>query len=92
VGVVILDHPVTSSLACRLATDTARLGSPTWLLTSDDIAQDDRLMVTRLPAVPDPLTPLPYSVAIQQLAARVAVLRGREPGALFRATKVTANE
>jgi hypothetical protein len=45
---------------------------------------------TRLPAVPDPLTPLPYSVRVQQFAAHVAVLRGREPGALFRGTKVTA--
>ncbi len=92
VGVVVLDHPATSQLATRLASDTASLGSPTWLLTSQQAAGADGLLVSAIPAVPDPLAPLPFSVVLQQLAARLAVSRGRQPGALARATKITAIE
>jgi glucosamine--fructose-6-phosphate aminotransferase (isomerizing) len=92
VGVVVLDDPTTAELSRRLARDTAYLGSPTWLLTSARAAAGGRLNVSRIPAVPAPLAPLPFSVALQLLAARLAVSRGREPGSLTRATKVTDTE
>jgi glucosamine--fructose-6-phosphate aminotransferase (isomerizing) len=95
VGVVILEDNVTATLARRLAVDTARLGSPTLLLTTasphDEISRDG-LVVIHLPAVPDALVALPYAVMLQLLAVHVAQEHGREPGVLRHATKVTASE
>jgi len=98
-GVVVLAPPgPTQSLSVRLATDTARLGSPTWLLTggrgqgSGALAGHDTtdgLMTTDLPEVPEFLAPLVYCVPLQHLAVQLAVMRNRQPGVVERSSKVT---
>lgn len=95
VGVVVLADAVTGTLARRLAADTARLGSPTWLLTATpphDETPRAGLVITHLPAVPEALAALPYAVVLQLLAVHLAKAHGREPGVLRHATKVTASE
>lgn len=96
VGVIVLapDGP-TKALSVRLAFDTASLGSPTWLLTSSTPDVDpmaDRLVATLLPEVSEALAALLYIVPIQHLAVQLAATRGREPGVLLHAEKVTTEE
>jgi glutamine---fructose-6-phosphate transaminase (isomerizing) len=97
VGVVVLAPAgATSALGIRLASETARLGSPTWLLTSagsdGSYGSSGQLVVTRLPDVPEELAPVLYHVPLQHLAGRLALLRGREPGVFRHTNKVTAVE
>ena len=100
-GIVVLAPAGrTQALSVRLAADTARLGSPTWLLTGDgyetngsgDVSTARDLLLSELPAVPEMLAPLLYSVPLQHLALKLAELRGREPGVVERSTKVTVSE
>lgn len=98
--IVIAPAGPTQSLCARLATDTARLGSPTWLLTAPDdapgggvhVEADGALIVSRLPEAPETLAPLLYAVPIQHLAVHLAQLRDREPGVVQRSAKITATE
>lgn len=100
-GIVVLAPPgPTQSLCRRLATDTARLGSPTWLLTTHNSATDggddrlspDGLLTSDLAVVPEVFAPLLYSVPLQHLAVQLAEMRDRQPGVVERSNKVTASE
>jgi glucosamine--fructose-6-phosphate aminotransferase (isomerizing) len=100
-GVVVLaPSGPTQSLCVRLAGDTARLGSPTWLLTTTDHGTDaragaeiaDGLVISELPEAPEVLAPLLYCVPIQHLAVELAAIRKRQPGVVERSSKVTAFE
>jgi glucosamine--fructose-6-phosphate aminotransferase (isomerizing) len=96
VGVIILaPQGATYALSTRLARETARLGSPTWLLAASAEGSDGSrspLVVTQLPDVPEALAPILFHVPLQHLASRLALGRGREPGVLLRASKITAVE
>ncbi len=100
-GVIVVAPPGrTSSLCIRLAEDTARLGSPTWLLTGPGDgsnggitgAGSNGLMVSSLPGVAERFAPFLYCLPLQHLAVRLAVLRHREPGIVERSGKVTVSE
>jgi len=100
-GIVVLAPPgQTQSLCVRLATDTARLGSPTWLLAGPDqgtpngsrVDALDGLVISDLPDIPEVLAPLLYCVPLQHLAVHLAVMRNRQPGVVERSSKVTDSE
>jgi glucosamine--fructose-6-phosphate aminotransferase (isomerizing) len=100
-GIVVLaPSGPTQSLCVRLATDTARLGSPTWLLTRPDpgapgAARSETpggLITSHLPDVPEVLAPLLYCVPLQHLAVQLAAAWNRQPGVVERSSKVTAFE
>jgi glucosamine--fructose-6-phosphate aminotransferase (isomerizing) len=95
-GVIVLAPAgPTQQLGLRLAADTAALGSPTWLLTDDPAGVAPHagpLLVERLPMVPEPVAALVLAVPLQQLAAQLALARGRQPGVLLRSQKVTEVE
>ena len=95
-AIVLASHGPTQSLGIRLASETARLGSPTWLLTTSSADGLDeleyRMVVTRLPDVPEALAPLLYHVPLQHFARRLALGRGREPGVFLHSSKVTVAE
>jgi glutamine---fructose-6-phosphate transaminase (isomerizing) len=98
--IVLAPEGRTQTLSIRLAADTARLGSPTWLLTtsgdvpsSRGVGSDTRgLVVSELPSIPEMLAALLYAVPLQRLAVTLAELRGRQPGVLERSAKVTTME
>lgn len=103
VGVIVLaPSGPTRSLCEGLASETAALGSPTWLVTDDGrpdglaadrlTAATDRPWVTTLPAVDEAWSPLTMSVPMQRFAAAMARGRGRVPGVLLRSQKVTDRE
>ncbi|MCY7418551.1 MAG: SIS domain-containing protein [Chloroflexi bacterium] len=96
VGVIVLaPSGSTRDLCIALAQETAALGSPTWLIDDDAgsaPAQTERLRVTTLPRVAELYSPLTLGVPLQRLAAHLARMRGREPGALLRSRKVTDRE
>ncbi len=95
-GVIILaPDGATRALGLRLATDTAGWGSPTWVVTTGSGLQRIEApgaVLTSLPPVPEPLAALPLAVTLQHFAAGLALARGREPGVLARASKVTTVE
>lgn len=90
-GVIILAPTgPTRELAIRLALETSANGSPTWLIGDvAEIGNNPFLLVSSLPPVREPLWTLPLVVPLQQFASALAVLKGRVPGVLLSATKVT---
>jgi len=93
VGLVVLAPAGrTRDLCVRLALETSELGSPTWLIGSGSDtrpAPSAGLLTTWLPDLPERLAPLVLSVPMQGLAAALAISKGREPGVLKRAQKIT---
>ncbi len=96
VGMIVLaPSGPTRDLCVALAIDSARFGSPTWLIVDDAQVpphETQRLRVTALPALDEAYAPLTTSVPIQRLAAALARERGRVPGVLLRSQKVTDRE
>ena len=100
-GIIVLaPSGPTQSLCVQLATDMARVGSPTWLLTETNprptevvtFAATDELVATCLPKVPELLAPVLYCVPLQHLAVQLAAARSRQPGVFEHAMKVTVIE
>ena len=99
-GIIVLAPAgPTQSLCVRLAADTARAGSPTFLLTGaaagerpGALPEAADLTTAHLPEVPELLAPLLYCVPMQHLAGQLAAGRNRQPGVVERSSKVTAVE
>jgi glucosamine--fructose-6-phosphate aminotransferase (isomerizing) len=92
VGIIVLaPEGETGALCVRLAGDTSRLGSPTWLLASaaERPSKSNGALVSRFPQVPEEFAPILLSVALQLFAAELARRRGREPGVFLHSGKVT---
>ena len=94
IGVIVLapDGP-TAALGSVLACEIAAAGCPTWLLAGPraaaDIDASPGLLVTALPALPEPLASLASVVPLQLVAAELAGRAGRRAGTTTLATKVT---
>lgn len=92
VGIIVLaPKGKTGALCRRLAADTSRLGSPTWLLASaaEGPSNSTGAVVSRFPQVPEEFAPILLSVALQLFAAELARRRGRQPGVFQHSGKVT---
>lgn len=93
--IVVAPAGSTVELGVSLAREVAALGRPTWLLTDPEHAQppaEPRLLSTKVPVVPEALSPLSCVVPLQSLAAELARAAGREAGVMLVATKVTERE
>ena len=84
----------TIDLLIKLAKEVAEYGSPTWLVTDEsvDVPREPNLFVTRFPVVEESLSPLISIVASEFFAAYLGERKGRIPGELVRAKKVTMHE
>ncbi len=81
----------TTHLLVRLAQDTARFASPTWLITdtSIQVGAGEKLFVSQLPHVQEGLSPLLSIIAPELLGVAIAKRKGLEPGRFQRISKVT---
>jgi len=88
--IVLAPQGKTRELGVKLALDACDAGSPTWLIgDTTGISGHPELTLSQLPMLQEEYAPLPLCVPIQQFAASLARLKGREPGDLLSATKVT---
>jgi fructoselysine-6-P-deglycase FrlB-like protein len=90
-AIVIATEPETLEIDLGLAAELVRAGSRVLLITADDQAiPGARVIATgRLDRA---LWSAVSIVPIQLLAWRLAARHGREPGAYYRASKVTTHE
>lgn len=84
----------TTDLLIKLAGETAKFGSPTWLVTDTSISVSQRpsLFVSKFPAVKEYLSPLISIIASEFLAVAIAKRNGRTPGEFTRISKITKHE
>jgi glucosamine--fructose-6-phosphate aminotransferase (isomerizing) len=91
VGVVVLAPPGrTQHLARGLADEITALNPRCWLIGDpDSLPGNDG---PGAPAIPEIFAALTHAIPLQLLAAELAVRRGRTPGEMTLATKVTVKE
>jgi len=90
-AIVIATEPETLEIDLALTEELVRAGSRVLLVTADGRAVPGARTISTGP-LDRALRPAVSIVPIQLLAWRLAVRRGREPGAYYRATKVTTHE
>jgi glucosamine--fructose-6-phosphate aminotransferase (isomerizing) len=89
-AVVVATEPETLPLDLGLATDLIRAKAAVMVVTSDEAPAGS--LGVRIDPVDRTLAPAVSIVPVQLLAWRLAVERGRTPGELTRAAKVTTHE
>jgi glucosamine--fructose-6-phosphate aminotransferase (isomerizing) len=90
-AIVVATEPETRDLDVGLASELLGAGASA-LLVTDDGAGPERAMRVGIGAVGSMLAPAIAIVPVQLLAWRLAIARGRSPGAFTRASKVTTHE
>jgi glucosamine--fructose-6-phosphate aminotransferase (isomerizing) len=91
-AVVIATEVETRRLDLGLAADLSRTGAAVLLVSTDGEAPDERVEAIATGTLHRLLAPAVAVIPLQLLAWRLAVERGRQPGAFTVATKVTTIE
>jgi glutamine---fructose-6-phosphate transaminase (isomerizing) len=89
-AVVVATEPETLALDLGLATDLIQAKAAVMVVTSDEAPAGS--LGVRVDPVDRTLAPAVSIIPVQLLAWRLAVVRGRTPGELTRAAKVTTRE
>ena len=90
-AIVIATEPETLALDLALTDELLALGAGVLIVSTDPHPESRTMQVTTGP-LDRGLRPAVSIVPCQLLAWRLAAVRGREPGAYYRATKVTTHE
>ncbi|MGZ8618680.1 MAG: hypothetical protein ACXWYE_02155, partial [Actinomycetota bacterium] len=90
-AIVVATEPETLEIDLGLAAELVRAGSRVLLVTAEDREVSGARTIATGP-LDRALCPAVSIVPIQLLAWRLAARHGREPGAYYRASKVTTHE
>jgi glutamine---fructose-6-phosphate transaminase (isomerizing) len=90
-AIILATEPETTSLDLGLAAELAGMGAAVLIITEEPLSVPGTLNLVTGPQDRG-LSPAVSIVPAQLLAWRLAILHGREPGAYYRAAKVTTRE